>query len=166
MCQLKALIQKNLIFIPKYAQKNNLSILYCTPEFILISGPSGDKNAKSNCHTEYGLMLEFKKQILPFQRKGYSLAFNIHPLDTLLYTKSDFRKIADNAIDSSILATVTTLRQLMHLHQSNCYLTILFSIMLTATMTSMIVKARRRGNPARASDEKFSETSEREILTA
>jgi hypothetical protein len=38
--------------------------------------------------------------------------------------------------------------------------------MLTATMTSMIVKARRRGNPARTADEKFSETSEREILTA
>lgn len=63
-----------------------------------------------NVHMEYGLMLAFKKHILPFQRKGDSLAFNIQPLDTLLYTKSDFRKIADNAIDSSILATVTTSR--------------------------------------------------------
>jgi len=53
-------------------------------------------------------MLAFRKYILPFQRRGDSLAFNIQPLDTILYTKGDFRKIADQAIDSAILAVGTT----------------------------------------------------------
>lgn len=55
-------------------------------------------------------MLAFHKHVLPFQIKGDSLAFNIRPLDTLLYTKSDFKKIADQAIDSAILAAGTTAR--------------------------------------------------------
>jgi hypothetical protein len=63
-----------------------------------------------NVHMEYGLMLAFRKYILPFQRRGDSLAFNIQPLDTILYTKGEFRKIADQAIDSAILAVGTTAR--------------------------------------------------------
>jgi len=55
-------------------------------------------------------MLAFRKYVLPFQRKGESLAFNIQPLDTLLYSKSEFRTIADQAIDSAILAAGTTSR--------------------------------------------------------
>jgi hypothetical protein len=57
---------------------------------------------------EYGLMLAFRKYVLPFQRKGDALAFNIQPLDTLLYTKGEFRKIADQAVDTAILAVGTT----------------------------------------------------------
>lgn len=63
-----------------------------------------------NVHMEYGLMLAFRKHILPFQRRGDSLAFNIQPLDTILYSKGEFRKIADQAIDSAILAVGTTAR--------------------------------------------------------
>jgi hypothetical protein len=63
-----------------------------------------------NVHMEYGLMLAFRKHVLPFERRGDSLAFNIQPLDTLLYTKGEFRKIADQAIDSAILAVGTTAR--------------------------------------------------------
>jgi hypothetical protein len=63
-----------------------------------------------NVHMEYGLMLAFRKYVLPLQRKGESLAFNIQPLDTLLYSKSEFRTIADLAIDSAILAAGTTAR--------------------------------------------------------
>lgn len=55
-------------------------------------------------------MLAFRKYVLPFQRKGETLAFNIQPLDTLLYSKGELRKIANQAIDSAILAAGTTAR--------------------------------------------------------
>jgi hypothetical protein len=70
----------------------------------------GLKIPNPNVHMEYGLMLAFRKHVLPFQRKGDALAFNIQPLDTLLYSKGEFRKIADQAIDAAILAVGTTAR--------------------------------------------------------
>lgn len=63
-----------------------------------------------NVHLEYGLMLAFKKHILPFQREGDALAFNIRPLDTIIYTNSIFKEKADRAIDGAILAAGTTRR--------------------------------------------------------
>ena len=63
-----------------------------------------------NVHLEYGLMMAFKKYILPFQREGDALAFNIRPLDTILYTNANFREKADRAIDDAILAAGTTAR--------------------------------------------------------
>jgi hypothetical protein len=63
-----------------------------------------------NVHMEYGLMLGFRKYVLPFQRRGAALAFNIQPLDTLIYSKGEFRKIADQAIDAAILTVGTTAR--------------------------------------------------------
>lgn len=63
-----------------------------------------------NVHLEYGLMLAFKKYIIPFQREGDALAFNIRPLDTVLYTKATFKEKADQAIDGAILAAGTTSR--------------------------------------------------------
>jgi hypothetical protein len=75
-----------------------------------------------NVHMEYGLMLAFRKYVLPFQRKGESLAFNIQPLDTLLYSKGEFRKIANKAIDSAILAAGTTARSTRALASSELLL--------------------------------------------
>jgi len=63
-----------------------------------------------NVHLEYGLMMAFKKHIIPFQREGDGLAFNIRPLDTIMYTNSTFKAKADTAIDSAILASGTTSR--------------------------------------------------------
>ena len=63
-----------------------------------------------NVHLEYGLMLAFKKLVLPFQREGDGLAFNISPLDTILYTKGNFKDKADRAIDAAILEAGTTSR--------------------------------------------------------
>jgi hypothetical protein len=63
-----------------------------------------------NVHLEYGLMMAFKKHILPFQREGDALAFNIRPLDTILYTNATLRAKADSAIDGAILAAGTTSR--------------------------------------------------------
>jgi hypothetical protein len=63
-----------------------------------------------NVHLEYGLMLAFKKYTLPFQREGDALAFNIRPLDTILYTNANFREKAERAIDGAILVAGTTSR--------------------------------------------------------
>lgn len=63
-----------------------------------------------NVHLEYGLMLAFKKHIIPLQREGDTLAFNIRPLDTILYANATFKGRADRAIDSAILAAGTTSR--------------------------------------------------------
>jgi hypothetical protein len=63
-----------------------------------------------NVYLEYGLMLAFKKHILPFQREGDALAFNIRPLDTVLYTKGNFKTLSNRAIDEAILQAGTTSR--------------------------------------------------------
>lgn len=63
-----------------------------------------------NVHLEYGLMMAFKKHILPFQQEGDALAFNIRPLDTILYNKGNFKKLANEAIDSAIISGGTTSR--------------------------------------------------------
>jgi hypothetical protein len=55
-------------------------------------------------------MLAFKKYTLPFQREGDSLAFNVRPLDTIIYTKRNFTDLASKAIDEAILAAGTTSR--------------------------------------------------------
>jgi hypothetical protein len=56
-----------------------------------------------NVHLEYGMMLAFHKYVIPFQREGDSLAFNIHPLDTVKYTPGNLRALADRAINDAIL---------------------------------------------------------------
>lgn len=63
-----------------------------------------------NVHLEYGLMMAFKKYIIPFQHEDDALAFNIRPLDTILYNKENFREKADHAIDNAIIKTETTSR--------------------------------------------------------
>lgn len=63
-----------------------------------------------NVHMEYGLMLGFRKYIVPMQRRRNSLAFNVQPLDTILYTNAEFKRVANDAIDSAILAAGTTAR--------------------------------------------------------
>lgn len=75
-----------------------------------------------NVHLEYGLMMAFKKHILPLQREGEALAFNIRPLDTILYTNATFREKADRAIDSAILAAGTTSRPTRALASSEALL--------------------------------------------
>src|SRR5206468_8864276 len=57
-----------------------------------------------NVHLEYGLMLAFKKRTLPFVREGDDLAFNIRPLDSIVYTNANFKERAERVIDDAILA--------------------------------------------------------------
>jgi len=55
-------------------------------------------------------MLAFKKHIIPLQREGDALAFNIRPLDTVMYTPATFHEKAERVIDAAILAAGTTAR--------------------------------------------------------
>jgi hypothetical protein len=79
-----------------------------------------------NVHLEYGLMMAFKKHIIPLQRDGDHLAFNIRPLDTILYSKANFREKADRAIDAAILAAGTTSRPSRALISSESLLKYIF----------------------------------------
>jgi hypothetical protein len=82
---------------------------------VLLNASSHEKYPKikipnPNVHMEYGLMMGFKKYVLPFQREGDVLAFNISPLDTIMYTKGSFKELANSSIDNAIIQTGTTSR--------------------------------------------------------
>ena len=55
-----------------------------------------------NVHYEYGIMAALHKEVIPMQREGTRLAFNISPLDTIIYNKSDFKRRLIEAIDEAI----------------------------------------------------------------
>ena len=59
----------------------------------------------ANVNMEYGLMLGFNKYVVPFQRKNQKLPFNVVGLDTVKYTNSDFKRLAEDAIDHAIKTT-------------------------------------------------------------
>ena len=48
--------------------------------------------------------------ILPLQLEGDELAFNIRPLDTIMYRKGNFKELANHSIDEAIIQTGTTVR--------------------------------------------------------
>jgi hypothetical protein len=59
----------------------------------------------ANVNMEYGLMLGFNKYVIPFQREGQSLPFNVAGLDTVKYTPRDLENKAIAAIDQAIELT-------------------------------------------------------------
>lgn len=59
----------------------------------------------ANVNMEYGLMLAFNKYVIPFQRKKQKLPFNVAGLDTIKYSDTDFRRLANDAIDEAIKRT-------------------------------------------------------------
>lgn len=66
---------------------------------------NGQKVPNANVNMEYGLMLGFNKYVIPFQREGEPLPFNVSGLDTVKYNSSDFRSKAAAAIDQAITHT-------------------------------------------------------------
>jgi len=58
-----------------------------------------------NVHMEYGLMLGFNKYIIPFQREGDTLPFNVAGLDTIKYSPMTLKAKAITAIDQAIRET-------------------------------------------------------------
>lgn len=59
----------------------------------------------ANVNMEYGLMLGFNKYVIPFQREGQQLPFNVAGLDTVKYTNLTFEGKAAKAIDVAVAAT-------------------------------------------------------------
>ena len=59
----------------------------------------------ANVNMEYGMMLGFNKYVIPFQRDGQQLPFNVAGLDTVKYTNENFQRLAASAIDQAVSET-------------------------------------------------------------
>jgi len=70
---------------------------------VLINNDAAGANA--NVNMEYGLMLGHNKYVIPFQREGESLPFNVAGLDTVKYNQGNFKRLAAQAIDQAIKET-------------------------------------------------------------
>jgi hypothetical protein len=67
---------------------------------------NGRESPNANVNMEYGLMLGFNKYVIPFQREGQALPFNVAGLDTVKYTNQNFRTKAIAALEQAITETV------------------------------------------------------------
>ena len=66
---------------------------------LLNNSKVGDQEfANANVQMEYGMMLGFSKYVVPFQRQGDGMSFNISGLDTKKYKESDFKRVASEAV--------------------------------------------------------------------
>lgn len=59
----------------------------------------------ANVNMEYGLALGFNKYVVPFQKEGFPLPFNVSGLDTVVYTERDFERKAAAAIEHAVKET-------------------------------------------------------------
>lgn len=59
----------------------------------------------ANVNMEYGLMLGFNKYIIPFQKEGQNLPFNVAGLDTIKYNSRNFETKAEKEIQDAIKHT-------------------------------------------------------------
>ena len=59
----------------------------------------------ANVNMEYGQMLGFNKYVIPFQKDDQKLPFNVAGLDTIKYTDTDFKRLAEDAISQAIEET-------------------------------------------------------------
>ena len=66
---------------------------------------NGKEIPNANVNMEYGMMLGFNKYVIPFQKEGQSLPFNVSGLDTVKYDPTDFERLATHALDQAIEAT-------------------------------------------------------------
>lgn len=101
----------------KYSFCTKICSKIITSQFCMVllnSSTHGEHNEikipNPNVHLEYGMMMAFSKYIIPLQKECDNLAFNIQPLDTVIYTKANFKEKADRVIDAAILAVGTTVR--------------------------------------------------------
>ena len=102
-----------------------------------------------NVHLEYGLMMAFKKYIIPLQKDGDILAFNIQPLDTILYMPSNFKDKAERAIDQAILTKSSTERPTRAIASNDLLLRYIAvrQLRLTNTSTPEASEIYRLGSP-------------------
>lgn len=80
-----------------------------TSQFCIVLLNNDTKNDKripnANVNMEYGLMLGFNKYVIPFQKEDDNLPFNVSGLDTIKYSKSNFKQKAEKAIIQAIEQT-------------------------------------------------------------
>jgi hypothetical protein len=74
-------------------------------QFCIILANKDAEGANANVNMEYGLMLGHNKYVIPFQREGEALPFNVAALDTVKYNQSNFRRLAIEAIEQAIKET-------------------------------------------------------------
>ena len=70
---------------------------------VLLSGSTNEEGIVApnpNVYYEYGLMTAWQKSIIPMQRDGQKLAFNIQSLDTIKYSSGNFKTKVHHAIRS------------------------------------------------------------------
>ena len=60
----------------------------------------------SNVYYEYGLMTSLGKYVIPLQKDGQELAFNIKTHDTIRYTPGDVSSEVDKALQEAIRVTI------------------------------------------------------------
>ena len=72
----------------------------------------GDVNIPNpNVYYEYGLMTALRKHIIPLQKEGLDLAFNIQSYDTVKYNAKNLGSELDRAIKDAIRLTDATRKQ-------------------------------------------------------
>ncbi len=80
-----------------------------TSQFCIVLLNEDDRDGVSqpnaNVHMEYGLMLGMNKYVIPLQRAGTDLTFNVSGFDSIEYTMSNFKEKATQAIDQAIEET-------------------------------------------------------------
>lgn len=76
---------------------------------VILNDKPDDINGKTisfpnpNVYYEYGMMTSLNKVIIPLQKLGQKLAFNIQSLDTIKYTEKTFSSEVESAIKSIFL---------------------------------------------------------------
>ncbi len=66
---------------------------------------NGVSVANPNVYYEYGLMTALRKHVIPFQREGMALAFNIQSQDTIKYSPRNMADEIERAIRDAIAVT-------------------------------------------------------------
>lgn len=85
------------IFCEKICSKI-IESLFCIVILNDIADVDGCIKPNANVYYEYGLMTSFNKKIIPIQKEGQDLAFNIRSLDTIKYTNTNFTNQIEDAI--------------------------------------------------------------------
>jgi hypothetical protein len=62
-------------------------------------------NLNANVFYEYGMMSSLRKPIIPLQREGERLPFNVQSLDVVKYTDDDFHEKVLKAIEMKVRET-------------------------------------------------------------
>ncbi|KLU62682.1 hypothetical protein CEB3_c09940 [Peptococcaceae bacterium CEB3] len=78
---------------------------FCVVILNHVKNENGTLVPNSNVYYEYGLMTGLHKKIIPIQKEGQKLAFNIQSFESIIYKPNTLTEEIDNAIMKTILNT-------------------------------------------------------------